>query len=1402
MALYSAIAERWEDDSPALLEPGGAIISFAQLCQRVDRLAAEIAAATRSSSNAAENAGSSPLVPRRNIAAGGPGDPAGLCAEPTPNSVIALLAILRSGRPYVPLDPSYPTVRLRYMAEDARICVLLCVGVDPAAAAAWFDGRVLEVPEAAGSDHGGPSTSTAPPPAMQSPDTTAYILYTSGSTGRPKGVIGSHRSMLRRLDASLSCYPFADNEVGCHKTSLNFVDSICEILLPLSAGVPLLLVPTSARSNPEELIDLLASYRVTRLTLVPSLLRAMLEVKGLGLGGVLPALQWWTVSGEALPIELANRFFSAAPHATLLNLYGSTEVAGDCTWAELTKGSSLLLPIIGEGQPSVVPIGVALPECKVELLDPHTLAVVEPGETGEIFVTGSFLADGYLRQAEASTASFPWLRKWYSILELGRSAYAKKTSADEGAERFFRSGDFGYRLGDESTPIYFVGRRDQQVKVRGQRVELLEVEAAMHEAAKSAGAAQVAVAAWGGGLPKARPGGGGLERPAPMGPPTTNAAGLERRPSQTELMRPPRLVGLERSAPRPSHLSTPRQEAASSSSSSAPDEAAPSEVRLVAFIAPEHADAASLLSHVAATLPAHMVPAIAYALPELPMLPNGKLDRQSLMLEPSDPNSSVQGRRPVFLNAPHDPLHAVAGTVTRQKLTPIQIAVRDLWAELLSLPTDSIHLIDRFHHLGGTSLGLVTLMARLRSEFGCAEAITVKALASAGDLAGVSALVERTRQFEISPPYQASPSVAAREQQSHAISAQFRVEEYNRGITRDPRAPRLSDVWRVSSMQSAVLFQHLLGINGGTSSTYLEQFVFPIVGRRPLQIDAFRGAWQAVLDKNEALRAQFDWQSGAAASDSEHLQPIACLLNLPWSSSRCYPPAAEDENESNDGGRPRSNSNEQDEATIRLEERSIQLVADYLEKDRKKGFDLSKPPLMRCHLTTIDERSDGTERLQHVLVLTIHHILFDGWSLGLLLQMVADEYSAALPRPLSAWSEVSDDDVNLPAAEKPPSYHDFIEWEAEQDRATARTYFKQLLGKVSAPSPFPRYTSTSPAAIRAAKGARTSASASTARTISFDVTALHAASSALECSLASAVHTAWSIVFSAFSGSKEVLYATTVSGRSAPLRHSDRVIGLMLNTLPVLVSVVPSSTSALSSVVPSFRTLLLAVHEQILSSLEHESCPLADILQNCVPPPPKSGETASGYSEGQLLWAMLDFEPEQPPIPLQPDRDEKPGVAGCTLMSPRVIDRIGFALSLRASHHTTQGRDGTKHILRLMATSEDERLGASFLERLLVAMKGCLQMAGRDVASANVMDLRKAADATVHEQRPPIAPICPPSSPARRPACCTSVRSRVVSIQQHAAASQSSTPPATCVCRMLSSRRRPAASPFRCSMLG
>ena len=492
--------------------------------------------------------------------------------------------------------------------------------------------------------------------------------------------------------------------------------------------MPLLLVPTSARSNPEELIDLLASYRVTRLTLVPSLLRAMLEVKGLGLGGVLPALQWWTVSGEALPIELANRFFSAAPHATLLNLYGSTEVAGDCTWAELTKGSSLLLPIIGEGQPSVVPIGVALPECKVELLDPHTLAVVEPGETGEIFVTGSFLADGYLRQAEASTASFPWLRKWYSILELGRSAYAKKTSADEGAERFFRSGDFGYRLGDESTPIYFVGRRDQQVKVRGQRVELLEVEAAMHEAAKSAGAAQVAVAAWGGGLPKARPGGGGLERPAPMGPPTTNAAGLERRPSQTELMRPPRLVGLERSAPRPSHLSTPRQEAASSSSSSAPDEAAPSEVRLVAFIAPEHADVASLLSHVAATLPAHMVPAIAYALPELPMLPNGKLDRQSLMLEPSDPNSSVQGRRPVFLNAPHDPLHAVAGTVTRQKLTPIQIAVRDLWAELLSLPTDSIHLIDRFHHLGGTSLGLVTLMARLRSEFGCAEAITVKAL--------------------------------------------------------------------------------------------------------------------------------------------------------------------------------------------------------------------------------------------------------------------------------------------------------------------------------------------------------------------------------------------------------------------------------------------------------------------------------------------------------------------------------------------------------------------------------------------------------------------------------------------------------------------------------------------------
>lgn len=225
MLLHQAVSEqtRVRPHSVALIDVGRSrSITFAQLIEHLNALAANI-----------------------NAAGAPPNAAVGLCAEANWMSVVAVLSVSHARCAYVPLDPSYPAERLRYMADDSSICLLVRVmgeqtnvvgGTNPLS---WFEGRILDVsvtsdmppPRAVASASDGSAHSQGV--AVRPP---AYILYTSGSSGRPKGVIGSHHAMLQRLQASLARYPYSSDEIGCHKTSLNFVDSVCEVLLPLSSG--------------------------------------------------------------------------------------------------------------------------------------------------------------------------------------------------------------------------------------------------------------------------------------------------------------------------------------------------------------------------------------------------------------------------------------------------------------------------------------------------------------------------------------------------------------------------------------------------------------------------------------------------------------------------------------------------------------------------------------------------------------------------------------------------------------------------------------------------------------------------------------------------------------------------------------------------------------------------------------------------------------------------------------------------------------------------------------------------------------------------------------------------------------------------------------------------------------
>jgi amino acid adenylation domain-containing protein len=275
-----------------------------------------------------------------------------------------------------------------------------------------------------------------------------YVIYTSGSTGRPKGVEGTHRASMNRFSWMWGAYPFLDGETCCQKTFLGFVDSIWEIFGPLLRGVPSGILPDDVIIDPEQLVQLLSSYEVTRIVLVPSLLRVILE----GVENIqnrLPKLRLWTCSGEVLSVDLVNCFSQALPKATLLNVYGSSEVAADVTSHEITMND----------RNGLVPIGKPITNTRIFILDRH-MNQVPVGVPGEIHVGGDCVALGYLRKPELTSERFI-----SHHFESGSSV------------RLFKTGDLGRYL--PNGDVEYLGRTDNQVKIRGIRVELGEIEATM-----------------------------------------------------------------------------------------------------------------------------------------------------------------------------------------------------------------------------------------------------------------------------------------------------------------------------------------------------------------------------------------------------------------------------------------------------------------------------------------------------------------------------------------------------------------------------------------------------------------------------------------------------------------------------------------------------------------------------------------------------------------------------------------------------------------------------------------------------------------------------------------------------------------------------------------------------------
>jgi amino acid adenylation domain-containing protein len=282
------------------------------------------------------------------------------------------------------------------------------------------------------------------------PGDPAYVLYTSGSTGRPKGVKGTHRGAINRFQWMWERYPFQTGEVCCQKTNLGFLDSMWEIFGPLLAGIPSVIVPAEVVRDPEEVLRSLAEAGVTRIVLVPSLLRALLD-HAPNLKERVPRLKLWSCSGEALSGELARRFRQGFPQATLLNIYGSSEVAADVTWHDVLEEE--------EDIGATVPIGKPISNTQMYVLDPHRNPV-PVGVRGEIYVGGDGLALGYWNRAALTAERF-----------------VENPIAPEQSKRLYRTGDLGRWRGDGE--IEYLGRVDGEVKLRGMRIDLGEIESVL-----------------------------------------------------------------------------------------------------------------------------------------------------------------------------------------------------------------------------------------------------------------------------------------------------------------------------------------------------------------------------------------------------------------------------------------------------------------------------------------------------------------------------------------------------------------------------------------------------------------------------------------------------------------------------------------------------------------------------------------------------------------------------------------------------------------------------------------------------------------------------------------------------------------------------------------------------------
>ncbi|WP_105979310.1 amino acid adenylation domain-containing protein [Bacillus paralicheniformis] len=379
----------------------------------------------------------------------GPDTLIGLCAEPSFEMIVGIMAILKSGAAYVPLNPRFPEQHLELIIHDSKIHIMLSDEKNYDRMQKFEADTILSLNPL----HGGWSEeSKLNPVSKVNAHNLAYVIYTSGSTGKPKGVLIEHHNVVRLLSATQHWYQFDNQDVWTLYHSFSFDISVWEMWGALLYGGRLVIVPYLVTRDFEQFYRLLAEEKVTILNQTPTAFKSLIMAEEVCGGPAELSLRFVIFGGEPLLPQNLRPWFErhGDEQPQLINMYGITETTvhvtyRPMTWSDLNGNSSL--------------IGIPIPDLQLYLLD-QDMKPVPTGTPGEIYVGGPGVGRGYLNRPELTRERF----------------LPDQFSSKEG-DKLYKSGDLAIRLA--SGEIQFLERVDLQVKVRGFRIELQGIENAL-----------------------------------------------------------------------------------------------------------------------------------------------------------------------------------------------------------------------------------------------------------------------------------------------------------------------------------------------------------------------------------------------------------------------------------------------------------------------------------------------------------------------------------------------------------------------------------------------------------------------------------------------------------------------------------------------------------------------------------------------------------------------------------------------------------------------------------------------------------------------------------------------------------------------------------------------------------